>query len=351
MKLMIFAASVAALALPACSTPPSPEPASSTAAAAPTRWDDVVQAISTTMRSYHYNPAELDTPAYQATEAQVRELALSAATAEDFVRGFNKIWREGPFSHVRVDVARASASDTAAYLDSMRVGGDGASLVWRDDVALLTVNTMMGADTIDQIESAFSEIARHGANGLIIDLRKNEGGAFAGIPLVGHTLASPYDAGVFVSQRWAHEMTRAPGAADIANVTPWTGWSITTFWRDVQDNRLTRIQFQPMAPAYAGPVFVLISKKTASAAEMAADAFKGSGRAILIGEATAGQMLSQKMYDLPQGLQLSLPIADYYSLANGRIEGAGVAPDIASPAADALDIAFAQIASGDVRRP
>jgi len=39
-------------------------------------------------------------------------------------------------------------------------------------------------------------------------------------------------------------------------------------------------------------------------------------------------MLSQKMFDIPGGYQLYLPIADYYSVKNGRIEGHGVTPDI-----------------------
>jgi C-terminal processing protease CtpA/Prc len=87
-------------------------------------------------------------------------------------------------------------------------------------------------------------------------------------------------------------------------------------------------------------VYVLTSERTASAAELATDALKGANRAIIIGENTAGEMLSQKIYDIPGGLQLSLPIADYYSAVNGRIEGVGIKPDIETDAADALDVAL-----------
>ena len=73
---------------------------------------------------------------------------------------------------------------------------------------------------------------------------------------------------------------------------------------------------------------MLINHRTASAAELAADALLAPGRAVLVGEKTGGQMLSQKMYDLPQGLQLFLPIADYYSFHSGRIEGVGVMPQV-----------------------
>ena len=53
-------------------------------------------------------------------------------------------------------------------------------------------------------------------------------------------------------------------------------------------------------------------------------------------------MLSQKIYDIPGGLHLSLPIADYYSAVHGRIEGVGIKPDIETNAADALEIALKQ---------
>ena len=51
-------------------------------------------------------------------------------------------------------------------------------------------------------------------------------------------------------------------------------------------------------------------------------------------------MLSQTIFDIPGGFQLSLPIADYYSIASGRIEGVGIEPDIEVEAALALDAAL-----------
>lgn len=341
---------VLVLGVAACQSPheQSPLPATRLAASTPAeaRYADVVLAADEAMQRWHYNPGELQTDAYKAMGARVAALAATAGSPAEFAKAFTTAWREhGPFSHVRIDVANASAADTAAYLDGMKVGGAGARLSWKDDVAILTVDTMMGSDTIEQINAAFDEIARNSPKALVVDLRNNEGGAFAGIPLVGHVVDTPFDAGAFVSQTWARETKRPPVASDLTEVAPWTGWSLTTFWRDAQDNRLTRIQFQPMAPHYAGPVYVLTSSATASAAEMTADAFRTSGRATLIGEKTKGAMLSQKMYDLPQGLQLSLPIADYYSVRIGRIEGAGVTPDVAVPAAEAMGVALEKVAA------
>jgi carboxyl-terminal processing protease len=308
-----------------------------------TNYPEVVAAIDETMHAYHYNPAELDTTEYRRIEAAVTALAEAATSDEEFMQGFREIWENGPFSHVRMDVAQQSAADLADYLDTIRIGGGGALLAWQGDVAVLTVNTMMGLDTIDEINAAYADIAEREASALVIDLRENGGGAFAILPLVSHLLTEPFDAGGFVSQPWNAVHMREPSQSDFEAVDPWVGWSIKAFWADVQTNPVTRIRFSPAEPVFDGPVYVLTSERTASAAELATDALKSANRAIIIGENTAGKMLSQKIYDLPGGFHLSLPIADYYSVVNGRIEGVGIKPDIETVAADALEVALKQL--------
>ncbi len=306
-------------------------------------YSEVSAAINKTMRTYHYDPSELDTAEYLQIEAAITELADVATSDEVFMNGFREIWKNAPFSHVEINAAQQSADDLADYLDKMLVGGGGALLAWQDDVAVLTVSTMMGLDTIEEIDNAYAEIAERETSALIIDLRENGGGAFAVLPLVSHLLTEPVDAGCFVSQPWNAVHNRKPNRADLEAVNPWQGWSIKTFWTDVQADPLTRIRFVPAEPIFDGPVYILTSKRTASAAEMATDALKSANRAIIIGENTAGQMLSQKIYDLPGGFQLSLPIADYYSAVSGRIEGVGIKPDIEVDAVGAFQMALTEL--------
>ncbi len=300
---------------------------------------EVAEAIRDGFRQYLFDPTLLSSPEFQTIEARMFEAAGGAESVETFRRSFNGLWREGPISHVVVRRAEAPVEQTMAYLDSLRVG-EGARLDWNGDIAVLTVNTMMGQDTIEQIDAAYAEIAGRNPPALIIDLRANEGGAFAVVPLVQHLLDAPLDAGAFVARPWAAAEGRAPTLTDARQVEPWTGWSIRDFWRSVREDRITRITFSPQGPHYGGPVYVLISGTTASAAELGADALKGVGRTTLIGERTAGQMLSQMPIDLPHGLQLFLPIADYHSFRSGHIEGQGVAPDVAVPAAQAMEEAL-----------
>lgn len=301
--------------------------------------DQITQLLS----KYLYNPNELETDTYLDLENKVENLAETSLTKQEFVQEFNQLWEQGPFSHVSLSLSENTANEMAEYLDGMSVGDQSVSLKWIEKTAILTVHTMMGVDTKERVFEAYLEISKMETESLIIDLRTNKGGTFAGIPLVGHVLTESIDAGVFVSRKWWENNTRIPTLEDVEELTPWQGWSLKSFWKDIQEVPLTRIQFSPMEPHFNGNVYVLISKESASATEFTVDALANEPNVTIIGETTAGQMLSQKMFDLPYGFQLSLPIAEYYSTRIGRIEGKGVNPDIAIDQRVAMDLAISLI--------
>lgn len=73
----------------------------------------------------------------------------------------------------------------------MNAGPEAVQLQWRGDAAVLAVHTFMGQDVERAISAAYREITARPARALIIDLRRNEGGALAVAALVGHLLAQP----------------------------------------------------------------------------------------------------------------------------------------------------------------
>jgi carboxyl-terminal processing protease len=300
---------------------------------------DAAVAINETIRANHYHRAELDSDRYRQIEQDVLALGEKAASADEFMNGFNAIWRKGPFSHVSLQKAQESAADRIARLDTLIVGADAVTLAWQGSTAILTVNTMSGADTIKAIDAAYGEIVTRKAKKLIIDLRRNDGGAFAVVPLVGHLIDKPIDAGVFVVGSWYEDHQEPPGPADFPSATPWRGYSVRAFQADVMTRPLTSYRIDPVQPFFQGAVLVLTSARSISAAEIAADALKSIGRAKLIGEKTPGVVLSSKLFDIPGGFHLRVPIADYYSIRNGRLEGVGVTPDIPVSADRALEVA------------
>ena len=103
-----------------------------------------------------------------------------------------------------------------------------------------------------------------------------------------------------------------------------------------------RGQVQPRSPRYAGPVYVLIDGNTGSASEPLVWHLQHGG-ATLVGEQTAGAMLSSSRFDAGHGWWLILPVADYYTAEGKRLEGHGVQPDHPSTSGEALETALGLI--------
>lgn len=287
-----------------------------------------------------FDPKQLETPGYKEFVDRMKTISASAVDDLDFILAFHFGWTNDPFSHFQIRRFDAPTEQIIASFDGMNVGFEAASVKFEGEIAILSVKTMMGNDTIEQIKAAYKAIAQKGSKALIIDLRGNGGGAFAVKPLVEHILEKPIYPGYFVSQKWnvAHE--NMPTQKQLEKIEPWQGWSIKAFWRSVQDDGVMRLQFHPAQPKFNGPVFVLIDHQSASATELAVDALRGLSNVTIVGEKTAGEMLSQSFFDVANGFVVSLPVADYYSIKHGRIEGQGIAPDVQVKSAAALDEAL-----------
>jgi hypothetical protein len=299
----------------------------------------ILDDFDTVVAAKLFSPDDLQEEAYLTFRAELGRVADVATDDLDLLFGFRWLWQNDPFSHFQFKRSAQSAAEMFAFFDNYRVGFEAATVEFADDVAVLTVRTMMGADTIEQIDAAFERIAEEDPAALIIDLRGNGGGAFAVKPLVEHVIDEPVDAGFFISQVWGRSHDKAPSADEVFETMPWEGWSIIAFWQAVQESDILRLRFNPKSPNFDGPVFVLLDERSASATELAADAFRSSGVTTLIGRQSAGEMLSQSMFDVRDGFQVSLPVADYYSIAHGRIEGVGVPVDIEAEPDQALAVA------------
>ncbi len=79
---------------------------------------------------------------------------------------------------------------------------------------------------------------------------------------------------------------------------------------------------------FQGPILVLTSERTSSAAEIFVAALRKAKRAIIIGTHTCGCVLAiRARHNLPDGGVLDVSELDYKTPAGERLEGNGIQPD------------------------
>jgi carboxyl-terminal processing protease len=145
---------------------------------------------------------------------------------------------------------------------------------------------------MDRIKTAIREMGT--APGLIIDLRGNPGGVGGMAPGI---------AGVLKNE-----------ASSLGTMTMRSGQ--------------TRFFVNPQPNPYLGPVVILTDGGSASTSEIFAGGLQEIGRAVVVGERTAGAALPSILQKLPTGAIFQYAIADFKTPKGMLIEGRGVAPNI-----------------------
>ncbi len=172
----------------------------------------------------------------------------------------------------------------------------------KDGVGTLTL-TRFDSETGTLARAAARDFKSQGVKAIILDLRGNGG---------GYLTAAQDVAGLWLNNKVV--------------VSERTGGKVVEELKSGKDAILAGI-----------PTTVLVNAGSASASEIVAGALQDHGAAKLVGEKTFGKGSVQKLVSLPEGAQLKVTIARWYTPKGKNITKEGITPDI-SVALDQKDV-------------
>lgn len=300
----------------------------------------MVEQILTISEQVIPNPAWLESEAWQSFSSELRSPAMLALDEEDFARTFNQAAADLPFTHYRLERRRNEPSPGDDHQSptglALTKAEHGTAILRIDHLA------MPGEVMTAMVEQLRAGDYRH----LVLDFRTTPGGSFpAGIALGRFLSDQPVDTGVYLTRHWFMRHGGYPGPDTIAKIAPLETLNLEAFARQLQQHGVLRIVVPGhKEPIFEGQLYVLTSRNTASAAEPFVERVgRHPERVTVIGETTAGAMLSGEHFPLNEHWQLFAPVADYMTSEGKRLDGVGVRPHIEISADRALEKALSLI--------
>ena len=270
-------------------------------------------------------------PRTQMMLLELEQAAGQGASAEQLVEIARNHQDRLPFSHFWIQPPASAASGN----------GDQPVIALTEPQPGLF---LMQIDSFSDLQAAwvqqsFQTLVDANARGLIIDLRNNRGGTYSSGFVAAHLRDESSSSGTLFARPvrqpiLAGALDRFPSVA-VQDIE-----SVEHLGRLIRENGAFTLTIRATEPYFAGPVVMLTSHQTASASEPLVYNLQLAGRVTVIGEPTAGEMLSADTIDIGQGWDMFVPVLDYIAADGQRLDLLGVTPDVLVPAEHALEVAL-----------
>lgn len=301
-------------------------------------YEALLDRIETMAQEQIYRPELLEDAGWKGFVNTVRDDLPKVLDDPDMLVAWYGAADQLPVSHIMLQRGGPAMEDMFAGPSTN--ANELLSLRWEQSVAVLRIPSFAVAvePFAEQLAKAFTSIGQ--ARALVLDLRGNTGGNLSSMLVSAHLMDETADAGYFISRSWQRLYDDEPTPQRAVDRLPVIDEpDLARFMNHLEHDGGVQGRVKPRSPRFDGPVYVLIDNRTASASEPLVWHLQHRG-ATLVGERTAGAMLSSARFDVDNGWWLILPVANYYTAAGERLEGRGIAPDHQHRSDQALEAAM-----------
>lgn len=280
-----------------------------------------------------YNKALLETEDWKNFTKNMRRVSAKAQDDLEMVFAFYYYAGKLPVSHYTLMKPFGEEENGSSSKDyTQRVFLEEKS----PQTAYLKITSFSGSAA--EMDSVFAIIRQKGYKNLIVDLRNNPGGSVeAGMAFATNVADTTFYGGVFLTQKYFNGHNALPTVDEYTTFPHFTAANYDLLMEGIHNTKGLCLKIVPDKNNYTGKLYILTNGNTGSTCEPIAYALKMRKRAMLIGETTAGAMLTGEMFVLGEGFKLFLPTADYYAADGYRIDQKGVVPDVEVKQEEALD--------------
>jgi carboxyl-terminal processing protease len=235
--------------------------------------------------------------------------------------------RAGQRRSVRIDLrTRKAKYRSNPYSEPRSV----AASVLEKSIANLKVSLFpgyIGIDFANEVSAAFDRTFQS-SDGLLIDLRGNPGGGIGGLRIMSYLTPGKTPIGFSLDRPMAehgYDKEKLPRFGHI----PRFKFELLPLALKFAGKRSIALVTEGLGQRrFHGRVVILVNEHSTGAAEMLAQFAQENHLATIVGNRTAGRLVSRSGVKIGHEYTLVLPVAAYTSWNGVRIEGKGITPDV-----------------------
>jgi hypothetical protein len=285
----------------------------------------------TLVEEHIYNKEVLKSEGWTAFQQNFNALCARAQDDLELFIGFSTYRSTLPFSHFYLLMEEAQDSDTSASEQAVHFEEK------PDKVGYLKIDNF--STSAAELKEIMPHIVEKAYPHLIVDLRNNPGGGVeAAYALAEHLVNTTMDIGYFTTNKFSFQDFNSNTLSQLPELEPETTDGFIAYLMQQEGAKMIIKGHQQAV--FEGQLYLLVNSRTASTCEPIAYVLKTRENVTVIGENTAGAMLSANYFDLYDKYKLVIPIADFFTIDGTRLDGVGVQPDVVTASDSALERAL-----------